>query len=217
MDRGRWREGRSNPIKLQYLGDRRDFYKYDLLLQLGRTLHLGLTVIPMLTPDDGSGQGRLDEYKHGSRDKGLWKFLRSPGEHGPREFGHVAEYLNDRGIKTRFVPEGYLEEDNRADYFARVAEQDLKDCIVFLDPDTGLKTPSASARNPKYLRYPELRDIYRRMSEGSVLVVYQHMPREPHCKVLEKLSQRLLSEKTQIDRAVFNDMGDIGFLLTTRS
>ena len=39
-------------MKLQYVGDCRDFYKYDLLLALGRSLQLsgGLTVIPMLTP-----------------------------------------------------------------------------------------------------------------------------------------------------------------------
>lgn len=38
-------------MKLQYVGDRRDFYKYNLLLALGRALQPpdGLTAIPVCT------------------------------------------------------------------------------------------------------------------------------------------------------------------------
>jgi hypothetical protein len=46
-------------MKHQFFGDRRDLFKYDLLLDVlrGMPALARLTLIPMLTPDDGSGHG----------------------------------------------------------------------------------------------------------------------------------------------------------------
>jgi hypothetical protein len=51
-------------MKNQYFGDKRDFFKYNLLLDLLECLDLAtLTFIPMLTPDYGTNEGHFKSYK----------------------------------------------------------------------------------------------------------------------------------------------------------
>ncbi|EQD68516.1 hypothetical protein B1A_07306, partial [mine drainage metagenome] len=158
-------------MKLQYFGDRRDFYKYDLLLELGRALQPpnGINVLPMLTADDGGNDGQLTG-RVSARDATLFEFLRAGG---PRQLGRVAEHFTQRGVPLRFVSEELIRKDDRAGYFARIEDQALADSIVFLDPDTGLKSESASRLNTRYLRYDELQTLFARMSSETVLVIYQ--------------------------------------------
>lgn len=51
-------------MKLQYFGDRRDFYKYDFLLELASGLRPpeGIKIIPMLTSPGDPKEGRIKEY-----------------------------------------------------------------------------------------------------------------------------------------------------------
>lgn len=66
-------------MKNQFFADRRDFFKYDLLLELLEGGQLsGLTLVPMLTPDDGGPDGRFTRYRCGNRRAGLYKFLLQP-------------------------------------------------------------------------------------------------------------------------------------------
>jgi len=64
-------------MKNQYFGDRRDFCKYELLLDLvachGREPP---ALIPMLTPNDGSGEGNITGYECGNRRALVYTFLR---------------------------------------------------------------------------------------------------------------------------------------------
>lgn len=199
-------------MKLQYFGDRRDFYKYDLLLDLGRSLRPkgGITVIPMLTPDDGGPDGKL-RCGVGRRDAALYRFLESCPE---PTIGSVADHFKERGLPMKVTSEEHLLAGNRATYFAAVEDRDLVDTIVFLDPDNGLEVPSG--RGTKYLRYEELRDLLLRMSDSSVIVVYQHMPREEHGAFFHKVSRRLF-ERSAVRQVAFLDMGDLAFIVLARS
>ncbi len=201
-------------MKLQCVGDRRDFYKYDLLLGLAEALRPsgGVTVIPMLTRGgERPKEGGLRSYLAKHRDHELWSLVRSLGGGDPSGFGSIVRFFAQRKIPFRFVPDGYFETDRRDRYFAQVAGPDLADCIVFLDPDIGLEVKSSSRRDTRYLAYEELRAVFRRMSGGSVLVLYQHMPRRPHSDVYTELVKRLF-ERSDIAHTHFLDMGDIGFL-----
>lgn len=204
-------------MKLQYAGDRRDFYKYDLLLALGRALgpaH-GITVIPMLTPDGSPREGRLREFPLKGRDPEVHAFVQSLQD-DPHPLDRVAEFFGRCGVELRFAPEGTLLPDARARYFAGVDDRDLRDAIVFLDPDIGLEVKSASRRNTKYLHYGELDGIYGRMSGTSVLVCYQHMPRRPHAEVYRELPH-VIFEHTSVRSMSLVDMGDIGFIVSARA
>lgn len=106
------------------------------------------------------------------------------------ELQRVTDYFNAHGVPTRFAPDGYLEPDARDRYFAAVTDQSLVEGIVFLEPDTGLEVPTG--RDEKYLRYAELRGIVARLSNVSVLVIYQHKHRMKPQPFFEMLKERLL-------------------------
>jgi len=58
-------------MKHQYLADRRDLFKYELLLDIlvaVRSLER-LTFVSMLTPDDQTGQGELITIEPGNRNR----------------------------------------------------------------------------------------------------------------------------------------------------
>ena len=200
-------------MKLQYLGDRRDFYKYDLLVELGRSLRPpgGLTVIPMLTAGDDTGEGNLRRYRRRHRDPELHAFVQSLQRNDPGEIKRVAEFLTAHAAPTHFMPEGYLQATARGDYFAAICAQNLKDSLVFLDPDTGLEVDSK--RNERYLHYAELRDLAARASGDSVFVVYQHKHRMQPQQFFDLLRARLLG-RSGIACVAMVDMGDIAFLVT---
>ena len=101
----------------------------------------------------------------------------------PRLYSLLFHYLplvfhrsfRQRGIPTRFVPEGYLLPKGREGYFAAVRDHDLADSIVFLDPDIGMEVRSSAVGDTRYLHYDELGRLYNRMTEESLPVIYQHI------------------------------------------
>lgn len=177
-------------MKLKYVRDRRDVYKYDLLLETGRALQLpgGPVVIPMLTPDGTAREGNLRSYKLRHRDRELHTFVQSLERGDVHELPPPATFFTDHHVPTRFVPDGYLEPGARERYFAAVTDLDLTASLVFLDPDTGLEVPSD--RSTKYLRYDELRALATRVSERCVLVISQHKHRLRPQRFYELLKER---------------------------
>ncbi len=100
-------------MKNQYFGDRRDFFKFDLLLDLVECQRSRrLLFIPMLTPNDGSGEGRFVSYSSGSRRRFLFDFLRDAVALGRQDMdehfdlakaqlaAHVEERLLSQGGET---------------------------------------------------------------------------------------------------------------------
>lgn len=92
-------------MKLQYMGDCRDFYKYDLLLALGRALQppVGLTVVPMLTLGGSPREGNLRSYRARHRDPGLHALVQSLVQGNVHELQRVADYFNAHGRYFRLA------------------------------------------------------------------------------------------------------------------
>lgn len=201
-------------VKLQYMGDRRDLYKYDLLLALARSNELAknITVIPMLTHDTNSKEGRLRSYRTGLRDHDVHRFVKSLVSGDPAGFESIKEFFAQKNVTMQVSPEMYLERDNRDAYFAAINDADLDGRIVFLDPDIGLEAKSSSSRDVRYLHFEEVENIYSRLSKPSILVLYQHMPRREHAAAYADWVHSLF-ELAGISDTYFIDMGDIGFIL----
>jgi len=85
-------------VKDQYFGDRNDYFKYDLAIsffeQLTDIKHF--TFIPMLTANDGGGDGGLIDYRQGAGRPDLYQFLRDKLKKRPRQVLHLREYFKDR-------------------------------------------------------------------------------------------------------------------------
>jgi hypothetical protein len=76
-------------------------------------------------------------------------------------------------------------DESRANYWDRfklLAGTDKT--MVFLDPDTGLQTGTSSYRKrvgpEKYILNNELNDLFIKLQHESLLMIYQHLPRNRH-------------------------------------
>ena len=171
-------------MKNQYFSDRRDFFKYDFLLALMEGVP-GLRrflFVPMLTPDDGSTDGKLTNYMAGEhpRRRDLWDFLQGCLKRGERDIRALRRHM--KGKPFEYIPwsdDAFFTHAGREAHFAKIPASALRQSLVFFDPDNGFEVPSMTAGNgAKYLRYPELAGVFSRMDDASVVVVYQHIPRK---------------------------------------
>ena len=129
----------------------------------------------MLTPPDDSREGNV-RFNENPELSTLTTFLRRHLEAGDRRIRHMRAYFAERGFE--YIPWGdeppYFHEE-RQDYFTTIPEGHLRHTLVFFDPDVGLTHKSPTK---KHLSFDELADIYDRMDDESVAVVFQYWVRK---------------------------------------
>ncbi|ADR36711.1 hypothetical protein Ocepr_1254 [Oceanithermus profundus DSM 14977] len=182
-------------MKNQYFGDINDYRKYGLLRSVLAASRMSLYVAWMLTEDDGGTDGgRIDYLQDPDRwsrfDPELFETLRKAvAEEGRRD----VEVLERSGLLS---PARYFREpvprrsDERERWFARLADGAGGADLVFLDPDVGVESKSASSGNhgsERYVFWHELRQLW---DQNNSLLLYQHFPREERYA----FTQRLLGE-----------------------
>lgn len=182
-------------MKNQYFGDSRDLFKYDLLLDLVEAHgHRRLTLIPMLTPPDGSREGGLIRAKQGNRHRVIYEFLRESVNRGRRDIQQLRELMPQLGVTyLPYRDDRWFDPGDRSAYFEEVPADQLENSVIFLDPDTGLESGTESyMRNRglhKYLKYVDLAAIWSRASAHSAVVVYQHLQRNALLRSADLLSR----------------------------
>jgi len=129
-------------VKNQYFADRRDLFKYDLLLDLAECQsEPRLVFIPMLTPNDGTREGSVTAYDCGARRRMLFDVLRAAVATGKRDIQTLRAVLPRCGVL--FFPyrdAEYFQDATRKQYFDTVPSDWLARSVVFFDPDIGLQT-----------------------------------------------------------------------------
>jgi hypothetical protein len=162
-------------VRYQFFLDARDYVKYALLDDLMKQLGLGqLSLIWMLTPDVGNTHGSRRPKFDPSRPALNDFFQHDP----PPNLWDIKQYFDQHGYRCTSYgdrPDGYLTRANRKGYFDSIEDELLKDALVFLDPDNGVE-PRGGA-SPLHVKLEELQQLWARMDDRSVLVVYQHKPR----------------------------------------
>jgi hypothetical protein len=167
-------------MKNQYFGDRRDYFKYDVLERLATDLDevRQLTCLWMLTPPDGSGQGQVPFVPDPELPE-LTEFFRTrliSGDPGQTRVSAMGAYFSGRPFAffSYRVDREDFATTTRARYFASVPEEALQRAVVFFDPDNGLE-PGRTTE--KHLRFEELAGVLGRMDACSVAVVFQYWRR----------------------------------------
>ena len=176
-------------MKLQYLGDSKDSFKWDyhdyLTNALGYQL---LNILLMMTPDDGTNEGKTKPDWFPAR-KEIIQFC-----HELRSERDISKILS-LPIKTGnfykinlHKPENHISKSDRNSFCSGISNH--CDQVVFLDPDNGME-PEIKY-NEKHVRYSELSIILDQISHNSVISIFQHFRRINFKNDFSRIRERLL-------------------------
>ena len=185
-------------MKNQYFGDINDYRKYGLLRSLAHTSDLKILVAWMLTPDDGSTDGKFISYLQSPNewekyDPYLYSTLRdllSDSRQRNVALIEKASVLERTTYHSTLVPEKALERDL---WFNALLEQSKSHDFVFLDPDNGIEVkskPYGRKHSSKYLYWREIESLW---NDGKSLLIYQHFIREKRSKFIRRTLEALLA------------------------
>lgn len=165
-------------MKLQYLGDSRDAFKWDLLYHLCTASNppFGhLLLIPLLTQDDPLPTDGKSPHFRFSCQPGIRNFLSQLAS--SRDLGLI-QGLGAIGGSPRFqvlMPPSsrYIQSGaERANYWKEWPEATWTDAIAFFDPDNGFETKTQ--KGTKWLRHREVAAILPTLGPEGAAVIYQH-------------------------------------------
>ncbi|KAB2948264.1 MAG: hypothetical protein OIN84_03210 [Candidatus Methanoperedens sp.] len=204
-------------MKNQYFGDIRDLFKYDLILRICKENALTERVlfIPMLTKNDGKLDGNKIDYskaKAGTKNEELKCYLTNCIQNNRRNVAEIEFYFKSKGMEIYIHNESFVK-SGRKNYFEKLLKEKLpffSHCLIFLDPDIGLEV---KASKEKHLLYGEVEELYNKMDANSILMIYQHFPRESHVEYRCRRAKDL-KNKTKDFPLQISDNEIIFFFLT---
>ena len=161
-------------MKLQYLGDSKDSFKWDYHDYL--TSNLGypfLNIFLMMTPDDQSNEGKTPPSNFCAKAE-IINFCEALRMH--RNLNLITELpsrTRSKYIVKLHNPNIYITNQNRTSYFSGIATE--SDQVFFLDPDNGFQPDGKF--NGKHVLYSEVNCLLKEISDGSIISVFQHSRR----------------------------------------
>jgi hypothetical protein len=175
-------------MKLQYLGDSKDSFKWDYHDFLVSEMNYPeLNIALMMTPDDGGNDGKSHPSLFPARNE-IIDFCHFLGE---KRTIHSIGALPQKTGATYSVAfhkgSNIFQNQNRQDYFSNVGNK--KDQVLFLDPDNGFE-PEKSI-NEKHVSYQDISNIIGQISESSIISVFQHHRRKSFPDDFARIKQRL--------------------------
>jgi len=155
-------------VKNQHFGDFNDYFKYGMLRAFAR--ELSIAVIWMMTPDDGSGDGRTLQYLESggrwSHDPELFDWLQQwQKSGGPRD----VRLIEESGLLSncRFFSEIVSDDvGSRERWFQHVREFARGSDLVFLDPDNDLEVKSTRPGTKGWSKYVAFDDVKTLFQDG---------------------------------------------------
>ena len=212
-------------MKNQYFADQRDFLKYDLLMELVENTAgvCRLTNIPMLTPNDDTGEGDVLAYLVGNRRPDIYHFLRYCLARSDRNIHNLRTLFQGRHYAYYCHRDDlHYSYDTRQEYFTSVPNRALQDAVVFVDPDTGIETGTINYMRSKgigrYLFWDDITQLFQRMSGTSVLILYQHLQKNADLVVQNMREKSIaLCGHINVPSVSVLDDGDVAYLITSQS
>jgi hypothetical protein len=184
-------------MKLQYLGDSRDAFKWDLLHWIctqSSPNFVHLQFVPMLTanePWSSDGATPHERFKCRPFIRGFIDGLKEEPRSMRRveALGSAEPYAPTFDVSV-WCPADCISGDlRRGNYWNGLALESLENAVVFLDPDNGFETKSQ--RGEKWVRHDEAKELLRRLPTSSIAVIYQHRPRRTWNAVFADLAAHL--------------------------
>ncbi len=203
-------------MKNQYFGDNKDLFKYDLVLEIMRAgLVEHFTFVPMLTKPDETNHGRKNNRNHASTsNEELMDFLDECINKGQKDIEQIIAFFQRYDINmTIYGHNGYFSHQERQSYFAGIENGLLSKALILIDPDNGLEVKNSGE---KHILYSEVKRLYERMDEDSILMVYQYFPRVSHQQYLNGRMQEL-KERVSGDYPLCISDSEVAFFFLTQN
>lgn len=183
-------------MKNQYFGDINDYRKYGLLRSIIEASHLRLLVSWMLTPDDGSTDGKFTAYLVNPEqwvkyDPELFHKLHDILDNQQQRKVNLIEnmeLLPTTQYFSKYVPDPSLE---RNTWFGSLAEHAEMNELVFLDPDNGIEIKSKPYGRKNSSKFVYWREIKILWESGKSLLIYQHFIREKRYNFIQRMLKEL--------------------------
>lgn len=177
-------------MKLQYLGDSRDSFKWDYHDYLTREMGYPLfNVALMMTPDDNTKDGSTKPHSYQSSGE-IIDFCRDLKKCKDIE---LIKQLPSRSGSTYQVAlhknAAEITNKNRAEYFSDINGECKQ--VFFLDPDNGFEPEKKCSA--KHVLYSDVERILKQISEQSVISVFQYFRRKSFVIDFARIRQRLIS------------------------
>lgn len=208
-------------MKNQYFGDINDYKKYGLLRSIISATGLKIFIAWMLTPDDGSTDGKFIEYlnqpeKWNHFDKPLYEktveLLKSNNNRSV-EFIENTDLLHGSQYYSALVPD---QTEARDSWFSELKRHSINSDLVFLDPDNGLEIKSkkyGTKNSSKFLYWREVDSLWQ---SGKSLLIYQHFIREKRDLFINRML-KVLSENTAGSKLEAFSTSNVVFFLALQS
>jgi hypothetical protein len=74
-------------------------------------------------------------------------------------------------VRVRIEKANTFSQQTRSEYFSGILEDFPAACLLFIDPDTGIKEHNYNA---KHLTFAELKAFWDKLDTDSILMIYQH-------------------------------------------
>jgi hypothetical protein len=194
--------------QMRLFGDDRDYFKHDLITWLtekGISSLSSLVYLPMLTAHKGDDQeGYRPPDTTCNRSTGLLDFINDcASKPAPKSLEHWRTWYSPRLANYQTVEpvdQTLFKNETRSEYWKLFGSMlNITNALVFIDPDTGLETRGMSYMEEKgldkYIFNQELLGLYKVLHPSSVLMIYQHLPRNADIHV-----QQVERKLTQISR-----------------
>ncbi|MHB1200046.1 MAG: hypothetical protein ACYCZ6_10900 [Polaromonas sp.] len=177
-------------MKLQYLGDSKDSFKWDYHHFLVEALGYGrLKIAWMMTPDDGGPDGRTAPELFPARREilHLCNQLRAT-----RDLALLSDMPTKMGASyavSFHEPTERLLGGIQHSFFSGI--ETGEDQVIFLDPDKGFEPERSSSDG--HVRYRYLDGLLKSIAPGLVVTVFQHHRRKKFPEDFTRIREQLLS------------------------
>lgn len=176
-------------MKLQYLGDSRDSFKWDYHDYLTATLGYPiLNVVLMMTPDDDTNNGATAPEVFPARQVVI-NFCREL--RNQRDIQLIKQLPSRTGAMYKVeLHKGatQLTNTNRREYFTNISSENRQ--VLFLDPDNGFEPEKSN--NEKHVLYSDIEAILEQVSAETVVSVFQYFRRIPFDKDFVCIKQNIM-------------------------
>jgi hypothetical protein len=89
-------------------------------------------------------------------------------------FKELKESIGTKKVRVRIEKDETFSQASRSAYFSSILEHFPQACLLFIDPDIGIKENNYTA---KHLSFAELQGFWDQLDNESILMIYQHFQR----------------------------------------